>query len=35
VWAALEGWAGMENLEERLVRRGWIDPTTLAVLREG
>jgi uncharacterized Ntn-hydrolase superfamily protein len=35
VWAALEGWAGMENLEERLVRRGWIDPITLAVLREG
>lgn len=35
VWAALEGWAGMENLEERLVRRAWIDPTTLAVLREG
>jgi uncharacterized Ntn-hydrolase superfamily protein len=35
VWAALEGWAGIENLEERLVRRGWIDPTTLAVLREG
>ena len=34
VWAALEGWAGMENLEERLVRRGWIDPTTLDVLRE-
>jgi uncharacterized Ntn-hydrolase superfamily protein len=34
VWAALEGWAGMENLEERLVRRGWIDPTTLTVLRE-
>jgi uncharacterized Ntn-hydrolase superfamily protein len=35
VWVALEGWAGTENLEERLVRRGWIDPTTLAALREG
>jgi uncharacterized Ntn-hydrolase superfamily protein len=35
LWAALEGWAGLENLEERLVRRGWIDPTTLEVLREG
>jgi uncharacterized Ntn-hydrolase superfamily protein len=35
LWAALEGWAGLENLEERLVRPGWIDPTTLEVLREG
>jgi len=35
LWAALEGWAGLENLEERLVRPGWIDPTTLGVLREG
>jgi uncharacterized Ntn-hydrolase superfamily protein len=35
LWQALEGWAGLENLEERLVRRGWIDPTTLDVLREG
>jgi uncharacterized Ntn-hydrolase superfamily protein len=35
LWAALEGWAGLENLEERLVRRDWIDPTTLEVLREG
>ena len=35
MWAALEGWAGTENLEERLVRRGWIDPTTLTALREG
>jgi uncharacterized Ntn-hydrolase superfamily protein len=35
LWAALEGWAGLENLEERLVRRGWIDPTTLEALREG
>jgi uncharacterized Ntn-hydrolase superfamily protein len=35
LWAALEAWAGLENLEERLVRPGWIDPTTLGVLREG
>jgi uncharacterized Ntn-hydrolase superfamily protein len=35
LWAALEGWAGLENLEERLVKPGWIDPTTLDVLREG
>jgi uncharacterized Ntn-hydrolase superfamily protein len=34
LWQALEGWAGLENLEERLVRRGWIDPVTLGVLRE-
>jgi uncharacterized Ntn-hydrolase superfamily protein len=33
LWAALEGWAGLENLEERLVRPGWIDPTTLNALR--
>jgi uncharacterized Ntn-hydrolase superfamily protein len=35
LWQALEGWAGLENLEERLVRPGWIDPVTLGVLREG
>jgi uncharacterized Ntn-hydrolase superfamily protein len=35
LWAALERWAGMENLEERLVKPGWIDPTTLGALREG
>jgi uncharacterized Ntn-hydrolase superfamily protein len=35
LWAALGVWAGLENLEERLVRPGWIDPTTLGVLREG
>jgi uncharacterized Ntn-hydrolase superfamily protein len=35
LWAALEGWAGLENLEERLVKQGWIDPTTLQALREG
>jgi uncharacterized Ntn-hydrolase superfamily protein len=34
LWAALEGWAGLENLEERLVKPGWIDPTTLNALRE-
>jgi uncharacterized Ntn-hydrolase superfamily protein len=33
LWAALEGWAGLENLEERLVRRGWVDPVTLNALR--
>jgi hypothetical protein len=33
LWQALEGWAGLENLEERLVRPGWIDPVTLNALR--
>lgn len=35
LWAALAGWAGLENLEERLIRPGWIDPTTLNAVREG
>jgi uncharacterized Ntn-hydrolase superfamily protein len=35
LWSSLEGWAGLENLEERLVRPGWIDPTTLELLRGG
>jgi uncharacterized Ntn-hydrolase superfamily protein len=34
LWQAVTAWAGLENLEERLVRPGWIDPTTLEVLRE-
>jgi uncharacterized Ntn-hydrolase superfamily protein len=33
LWQALAGWAGLENLEERLVRPGWIDPVTLNALR--
>jgi uncharacterized Ntn-hydrolase superfamily protein len=35
LWQALAAWAGLENLEERLVRPGWIDPVTLQALREG
>jgi uncharacterized Ntn-hydrolase superfamily protein len=35
LWQALEAWAGLENLEERLVKPGWIDPVTLEALREG
>ena len=35
LWQAVEAWAGLENLEERLVRPGWIDPVTLEALREG
>lgn len=33
LWAALETWASIENLEERLVTPGLIDPVVLAVLR--
>jgi uncharacterized Ntn-hydrolase superfamily protein len=35
LWQVVEAWAGLENLEERLVRPGWIDPVTLEALREG
>lgn len=35
LWQAVAAWAGLENLEERLVRPGWIDPVTLEALREG
>ena len=34
LWMALERWAGRENLEERMVREGLIDPTVLEVLRK-
>jgi uncharacterized Ntn-hydrolase superfamily protein len=34
LWQALAAWAGLENLEERLVKPGWIDPVTLEALRE-
>ena len=34
LWTRLERWAGRENLEERMVRRGAIDQTVLGVLRE-
>jgi uncharacterized Ntn-hydrolase superfamily protein len=33
LWERLERWAGRENLEERMVRPGSIDPLVLAVLR--
>ena len=33
VWVRLDRWAGRENLEERMVRRGWIDPVVLDILR--
>ena len=34
LWDQLERWAGRENLEERMVRRGSIDIAVLGVLRE-
>ena len=34
LWAALERWAGRENLEERMVREGSLDRTVLRILRE-
>jgi uncharacterized Ntn-hydrolase superfamily protein len=34
LWIQLERWAGGENLEERMVRRGFIDPRVLQVLRD-
>ena len=34
LWAALERWAGRENLEVRMVRPGSIDRMVLGVLRE-
>ena len=33
LWAALDAWAGRENLEERLVRPMNVDPVLVAVLR--
>ena len=33
VWASLERWAGRENLEERMIERGKIDPVVLDILR--
>jgi len=33
LWSALESWAGIENLEERLTRPGRLDPVVLGVLR--
>jgi len=35
LWDRLERWAGRENLEERMVKRGYIDVTVLRMLREG
>ena len=32
--AALEEWMGVENLEERMAARGWIDPRVVQHLRE-
>jgi uncharacterized Ntn-hydrolase superfamily protein len=34
LWRELERWAGRENLEERMVRPGTIDPHVLTILRE-
>jgi uncharacterized Ntn-hydrolase superfamily protein len=34
VWAALERWAGRENLEERMIREGSLDRMVLRILRE-
>jgi uncharacterized Ntn-hydrolase superfamily protein len=34
VWLRLDRWAGRENLEERMVQTGWIDPVVLTVLRQ-
>ena len=34
VWDLLDAWAGRENLEERMVRRGHIDREVLRILRE-
>ena len=34
LWQRLERWAGRENLEERMVRRGHIDRTVLEMLRQ-
>jgi uncharacterized Ntn-hydrolase superfamily protein len=33
LWQRLERWAGRENLEERMIREGFIDPLVLRVLR--
>ena len=33
LWEALERWAGRENLEERMVRPGFLDRTVLRILR--
>jgi uncharacterized Ntn-hydrolase superfamily protein len=34
LWDRLERWAGRENVEERMVKRGYIDVTVLRLLRE-
>lgn len=34
VWSRLDGWAGRENLEERMVEPGQIDRRVLRILRE-
>jgi uncharacterized Ntn-hydrolase superfamily protein len=34
LWSALEAWAGIENLEERLTLPGRLDPVVLGVLRQ-
>jgi uncharacterized Ntn-hydrolase superfamily protein len=33
VWLSLDQWAGRENLEERMMRPGWVDPVVLDLLR--
>lgn len=34
LWGCLDRWAGRENLEERMIRAGWIDPVVLDLLRQ-
>jgi uncharacterized Ntn-hydrolase superfamily protein len=34
LWDALDRWAGRENLEERMVKRGHVDPVVLETLRQ-
>jgi uncharacterized Ntn-hydrolase superfamily protein len=34
LWARLERWAGRENLEERMIRAGYVDRTVLGILRQ-
>lgn len=34
VWIRLDRWVGRENLEERMVKPGWIDSIVLSILRQ-
>jgi uncharacterized Ntn-hydrolase superfamily protein len=33
LWRSLDRWAGRENVEERMIRPGWVDPVVLDLLR--